>query len=120
MPVYYDCQRCTACCRWPGQVKLGLREIDAIANYLGLEVESFTERYTQLRPDRTGLSLQNKVDGACIFLDGKDCRIQAVKPRQCRGFPNTWKFPGFEKVCEARPREVSQEEYTKLVSTKAD
>ena len=28
-------------------------------------------------------------------------RLQPVKPLQCRGFPNTWNFPGWRKVCEA-------------------
>ncbi|NJM55265.1 MAG: hypothetical protein HC841_04560 [Verrucomicrobiae bacterium] len=22
MPIFHECQRCTACCRWPGQVRL--------------------------------------------------------------------------------------------------
>ena len=38
-----------------------------------------------------------------IFLDGIDCTIQAVKPRQCRGFPNEWNFAGWRKHCEAVP-----------------
>ena len=41
------------------------------------------------------------VDGACIFLEGQDCKIQPVKPQQCRGFPNAWNFPGWREVCEA-------------------
>lgn len=35
------------------------------------------------------------------MLDGDECRIQEVKPVQCRGFPNTWNFPGWEKECQA-------------------
>jgi len=27
MPIFYECQRCTACCRWPGQVRLTDEEI---------------------------------------------------------------------------------------------
>ena len=37
------------------------------------------------------------------MLDGNRCTIQAVKPIQCRGFPNQWNFPGWRKVCEAIP-----------------
>ena len=38
-----------------------------------------------------------------IFLEGRDCAIQPVKPRQCAGFPNTWNFPGWREACEAVP-----------------
>ena len=38
-----------------------------------------------------------------MLEDGKHCRIQAVKPRQCAGFPNTWNFPGWRDECEAIP-----------------
>ncbi|MEJ0090969.1 MAG: hypothetical protein WDM80_14655 [Limisphaerales bacterium] len=31
MPIFYECQRCTACCRWPGQVRLADVEITRLA-----------------------------------------------------------------------------------------
>jgi hypothetical protein len=107
MPIVYDCQRCTACCRWPGQVKLTDAEITALAAHLGLGEFDFIQRYTRLRPDRRGLALVEQPDGACVFLDGRDCRVQPVKPQQCRDFPNGWRFPGFEQWCRAIPREIT-------------
>ena len=115
MKTFYECQRCAACCRWPGQVKVESAEIDGIAAFLKMDVGEFIRDWTRLRPDRSGLALREQENGQCVFLDGIDCRIQAVKPTQCAGFPNTWRFPGFENVCEARPREVSDEEYARLV-----
>ena len=97
----YICQRCTNCCRWPGFVKVMDADIAEIAAFLGLEEAAFIEKFTRLRPLRDGLALTDQPDGACIFLDGRDCRIQPVKPAQCSGFPNTWKFPGWREVCEA-------------------
>jgi Fe-S-cluster containining protein len=44
-----------------------------------------------------------KAGGECVFLDGRDCRIQPVKPDQCRGFPNDWNFHGWREVCDAIP-----------------
>ncbi|MBL9126072.1 MAG: YkgJ family cysteine cluster protein [Verrucomicrobiales bacterium] len=114
MPTYYECRRCTACCRWPGEVRLSDDEVDRIAGYLGMEARDFVERYTALRKDRTGLTLRERGDGACVFLEGMDCRIQAVKPVQCREFPNGWNFPGFEAICRAVAREVTVEEYDRL------
>jgi len=97
----YICQRCTNCCRWPGFVKVTDFDIAKIAAFLGVDEAAFIEGFTRLRPLRDGLALTDQPDGACIFLDGHGCRIQQVKPDQCRGFPNTWKFPGWREVCGA-------------------
>ena len=115
MPIFHECQRCTACCRWPGQVRLTEEEIVRIAAHLGLAEEEFIRKHTRLRPDRQGLSLLEKPDGGCEFLVGNDCSIQSVKPQQCRDFPNLWNFPGFEKVCHAIPRELSPEEWRQRI-----
>ena len=97
----YACQRCTNCCRWPGFVKLTDSDISAISNFLGLSEIEFIQEFTRLRPRRDGLALTDQPDGACIFLEGRNCRIQQVKPIQCSGFPNEWNFPGWRNVCEA-------------------
>jgi Fe-S-cluster containining protein len=115
MPIYYECQRCTACCRWPGLVRVSEEEIRARAEHLGMDEREFIHQHTRLCPDRRGLSLTERPDGTCVFLDGRDCRVQAVKPRQCRDFPNGWNFPGFQKHCAAKPREVDEIEYARLM-----
>jgi len=114
MPIYYECQRCTACCRWPGHVRVTTQEIAGMAALLGLSEDEFIQRHTRLAADRRGLVLQEKPNGECVFLDGMDCRVQAAKPKQCRDFPNGWNFPGFEKVCHAIPREVTESEWRRL------
>jgi hypothetical protein len=108
--IFYQCQRCTNCCRWPGFVRIEESEVAPMARFLGITEDDFIQRYTRLLPERDGLALVDKgpmPDGTysheCIFLDGRDCRIQAVKPRQCAGFPNTWNFPSWREACEARP-----------------
>jgi|GEM_PF-2714388 len=45
MPIDYACQRCTACCRWPGQVRLTADEVDLIAAYMSLDINNFIECY---------------------------------------------------------------------------
>ena len=107
--VHYVCQRCTACCKWPGDVRLDPDELAPIANFLGLTVEDFIQRYTHLRSDRQGLSLMELENHACIMLEGDACRIHPVKPGQCRGFPNHWNFPGWRQVCAARAVPAPQE-----------
>jgi Fe-S-cluster containining protein len=102
--VHYDCQRCTECCRWPGWVPVDETEIRAMARLLGMGEAEFIEAYTRLRLRRDGLALIEKPNGECVFLEGRDCRVQEAKPLQCRGFPNRWNFPGWRGVCEAVPR----------------
>lgn len=101
--VWYACQRCTNCCRWPGQVRLTDEDILRISEYLGMSQWDFIQRHTRLQASRKGLALLEQADGACEFLDGRDCRIQDAKPVQCAGFPNAWSFPGWRDVCEAVP-----------------
>ena len=100
--VWYQCDRCTACCKWPGDVRVEHDEIEKIAAFLGMETQLFIEKYTRLRTNRTGLSLIEKENHECIMLDGESCRINPVKPEQCRGFPNKWNFPGWQQVCQAK------------------
>ena len=52
MPVYdmeegmhYQCQRCTKCCQWPGEVVLSDRDIDRIAGFLGVSAYEFVAKY---------------------------------------------------------------------------
>ena len=116
MPIFYECQRCTACCRWPGQVRITDAEISRLAVFKGMTEHAFIQEFTRLRDDRQGLALMDKPNGECIFLDGNDCAVQAVKPQQCRDFPNLWNFPGFEKTCRAVPRIVSECDYSDLTN----
>jgi uncharacterized protein len=116
VPIFYHCDRCTACCRWPGEVRLDEGEIARIARYLETPEVEFIQKYTRLTQDRRGLALTDKPNGECTFLQGNDCAIQPVKPRQCREFPNLWNFPGFERTCRAVPLQVSAEVYQELIS----
>ncbi|PVY35158.1 hypothetical protein C8D82_14319 [Victivallis vadensis] len=101
----FVCVRCGNCCRWSGCVKVTDAEIDVIAAFLGMPPEAFLERWTELMPDRQGLTLIEKADGSCVFLEEGEpagCRIDPVKPEQCRRFPERWNFPGWEKECGAK------------------
>jgi Fe-S-cluster containining protein len=115
MPIFYECDRCTACCRWPGQVKLSDAEITRLAAFKGMSEVAFISEFTRLRPDRQGLALKDKENGECIFLSGNRCEVNEVKPQQCRDFPNLWNFPGFQEHCRARARVVETAEYKRLI-----
>jgi len=116
MPVFLECQRCSACCRWPGGVRVSETEIARISSHLGLEERDFVERHTRLRPDRRGLLLNEKPNGECVFLESGACAIQSAKPQQCRDFPNLWSHPEAAARCHAIPKLVSEEAYERLIA----
>jgi hypothetical protein len=87
-----------------------------MAAHLGLSEEAFIQRHTRLDAQRRGLALMDQEDGACCFLEGKECRVQPVKPQQCRDFPNLWNFPGFERACRAIPQILDEEAYRRRVA----
>lgn len=106
----YVCQRCGACCRWPGQVRLSEQEISNLARFLNLSETEFIQQYTRLQANRKGLALMDQPGGECIFFQNGGCAVQAVKPQQCIDFPNKWNFEGFEKICQAKwvPEETEE------------
>jgi len=100
--VTYLCQRCGNCCRWPGDVIVTAGEVVKIASHLAMGEEEFIQNHTRLSANRRHLSISEKEDGSCRFLEGKNrCLIQPVKPHQCSGFPNQWRFEGWREKCEA-------------------
>ncbi len=86
-----------------------------MAGHLGLGEREFIDRHMRLRADRKGIVLQDQPGGACVFLEGGSCRVQPVKPQQCRDFPNHWRFPGFERECRAVAVELGEAEYAARV-----
>ncbi len=90
---------------------LAAGETARLAAFLGMAEDDFIQRFTRINAARNGLALVDQPNGACIFLEGDDCRVNPVKPQQCLDFPNLWNFPGFERVCRARPQEVSVDEW---------
>ena len=114
--IFYECDRCTDCCRWPGQVRLTDVEIGRMANFLSLTEYEFIQTHTRLTQDRQGLALTDKATGECVFLENGNCRVQPVKPQQCRDFRNLWNFPAFRSHCQAKAHVVSEPEYRLRVS----
>ncbi len=96
----YFCTRCGACCCWPGYVHVDEEEVDAMAAFLKMAPRDFTEKYTHLIDTRGGLSLIEKENGHCIFFDKPNrCQVYGARPRQCSGFPNTWKVSRLHEDC---------------------
>ncbi len=96
----FVCRRCGFCCSISGFVFLREGEAERIAEFLGMDIYDFTEKYTILVNGHRELSLTEQKNGRCIFLeDDNTCRIQSVKPTQCVGFPYLWSDKDLEKGC---------------------
>ena len=105
----FKCQKCGACCRIKnGIVRVSDEEIRRIAAFLGKEEASFIAEETELAPDRRGLVLKSRPDGACTWLTSDNlCRINPVKPDKCRTFPQEWRNSDSAIICPALNGQVS-------------
>ncbi len=78
-------------------------ECDKISAFLQLDREKFMAEAVAFSADRRQLVLAGDPGAPCRFLTMAggvaSCRIQPVKPAQCRDFPHKWNYPGWEKVC---------------------
>ncbi|MEF3168344.1 MAG: YkgJ family cysteine cluster protein [Deltaproteobacteria bacterium] len=85
MKKIFSCRCCGHCCHGASTVSLTQREIERIAAYLSLTVETMRSRYLVQKGTRTEMKV---VDGHCIFF-GEDglCAIHPVKPFPCRQWP---------------------------------
>lgn len=101
----FKCLGCGACCRQDGYVRLKNEEVDQIARFLELDVYDFIQKYTVLTKDRQCLALVDKPNGECFFLTPHGCKINPVKPGQCKSFPFQWKFREFKSICAWASRE---------------
>jgi Fe-S-cluster containining protein len=107
MNTGHMCLQCGNCCRHRGYVRISAEETEEIASFLGHNTRNFVDEFTRLIVDRSGLSLNEKENGSCIFLtESFKCLLEAVKPAQCRTFPSKWNYPGWEKDCLAACRSV--------------
>jgi len=65
--TWYQCDRCTACCKWPGDVRVEEDEISRIADFLEMSEDDFIQKFTRLRMNRNGegdLSANHSLKGS--------------------------------------------------------
>lgn len=88
----FACRRCGNCCSGKGSVVIVTpREREAIARHLAMSAAEFDARHTKVAFDDVVL-IDDPETGDCEWLernpDGTTaCRVNAVKPDQCRSYP---------------------------------
>lgn len=91
----FDVSKCSSCegnccIGESGYIWCTPKEIDNIADFLGLERQNFVDIYTTKVGYRTSLKeLKIKDSFHCVFFDSdkRGCQIYPVRPQQCRTFP---------------------------------
>lgn len=85
--LHFECTRCGDCCTGaPGYVWVGVEEVQALAEHVGLPALDFRRRFVRWTPG--GDSLAELANGDCVFWSAQTgCTVYPVRPRQCRSFP---------------------------------
>lgn len=81
-PFSFNCQACGACCH-NKVIEIGPYETARLAANRGLPVEEFRRLLTE----EDGVTLLNRPDGSCVFLEGGRCAVHPDRPLVCRMFP---------------------------------
>ncbi|TWU45682.1 Flagellin N-methylase [Novipirellula aureliae] len=84
----FECTQCGDCCSGaPGFVWVEEDEIDAMADSMDLDIDSFEYRF--VRQVGRNKSLKEYPDGDCILLDPdtRKCSVYDARPTQCRTWP---------------------------------
>ncbi|MCE2389978.1 MAG: YkgJ family cysteine cluster protein [Proteobacteria bacterium] len=128
----FECTLCGACCTARGEyahVYLDEREAEDLADFLGLDSDTFARRYTFR--DEYGWTQLAIREGVCTFLDRETntCRVYPARPGQCRSFPfwpeyierGRW-TPEAKRLCEGvgRGRLYSDDEVAVLLSEREE
>ena len=78
------------CCRVGGYVWLTVEELEAIADYLDMDPNTFSEEYVRGIYGKLSLKERNSPgDQSCVLFDTEKerCTIYPVRPKQCRTYP---------------------------------
>jgi uncharacterized protein len=115
----FECKKCGECCYGEGGILLQPKEIEKIADFLGLTVESFIALHCEERHGRP--YIRSAPGGYCSFFDrDEQCLIHSVKPHPCSLWPfypalvkdkATWNHA--KEACPGFNPEASFEDFVK-------
>ncbi len=80
----FDCRKCGECCKGYGGTFVTRADIEAIAEYIDSDSETFVDDYCVLSGGKP--VLKQAESGFCVFWD-RLCTIHPVKPRMCKAWP---------------------------------
>jgi hypothetical protein len=90
----YACRGCGRCC-YDKSIAVNPYELLLLARALGKD----TTRTLRDSVDPATRTLRRRENGACVFLEGRECTVHAARPAACRVYPLAW-----VEVAEGEPR----------------
>ncbi|NLH18379.1 MAG: YkgJ family cysteine cluster protein [Phycisphaerae bacterium] len=90
--LQFECVQCGNCCAGPdeGYIWISKPEIEMLAEYLKLSVDTLRARYLTRYGPRMSIR-ERAVSHDCVFLkkttSGRGCGVYPVRPNQCRTWP---------------------------------
>jgi len=87
--IKFECQGSGNCCVSRGSygyVYLSLKDRKKLANFFGLSVKDFINKYCSIENNYYHLK-ETKKNGDCIFLENNKCNVYKSRPIQCRTWP---------------------------------
>jgi hypothetical protein len=90
--LHFGCVQCGRCCSGPGEgyIWVSRKEVELIADYLGLTIGECRRKYTKRIGLRTTV-IEDPANKDCMFLENsssqRKCAIYPVRPNQCRAWP---------------------------------
>ncbi len=91
--VYFDCNKCPAfCCSIYERVQVTKRDLNRLAKYFNVSVETAAKRYTKMHGDERILRRVKDTifEQTCMFLnqETRGCTIYHARPAVCREYPD--------------------------------
>lgn len=91
--VYFDCNKCPAfCCSIYERVQVTKRDLNRLAKYFNVSVETAARRYTKMHGDERILRrVKDRIfKQTCMFLnqETRGCTIYHARPAVCREYPD--------------------------------
>lgn len=86
----FSCTQCGACCGGaPGYVFLTSEDIQKLCRTLEMPEEELIQTFARkiVLNGRKIISLKEKPNYDCIFLENKRCQVYDARPLQCRAYP---------------------------------
>ena len=96
----FVCEKCGNCCAIEGYVEVLEAELPQIAAALKLTPAQFKKQFLHQLKDGLWSMRDHPGTTDCIMLTkDRRCRIQGVKPEQCRSFPAHWRTVDSDSYC---------------------
>lgn len=108
--LFFKCEHCGECCTTFDDIAINKREIERLAEHLGISAEEFQNRYTkELMRDRDDEKIMEfgerhgyvSLSVPCPFHTNEGCSVYEFRPKSCAIFPCFSSLQGVDPISGA-------------------